>query len=255
MRTALVLLTLGPLGCATSWRSAGIDLSLAAAPGHERSVFPKGAGELDEDAIDEMMAPPRLPRGNFRVAIAAVPTFAPGTPDSVNSGIDAAHAFARELESAGRVELATEVTPYLPARGAGVEGLREIAARYRAPYLLVYVERFEETGGVNAFGIAYLTILGGLVLPSYTVHLDGVAEASLLDVRTGTILFTVREPVKVESLALPLAVPTRMREMVDRESAEAARRLAKRVAGQWTHFARLDGASGDTPGPEADERG
>ena len=250
MRKTVLLLCLAPLSCATSWKSVGMDLSMAATP-HEHSVFPKTIVELDEEAIDQMMTPPRLPRGNFRVAIAAVPTFAPGTPDSLNGGIDAAHAFARELESAGRVELATEVTPYLPTKGGGIEGLREMAARYRAPYLLVYVERFEETGGVNAFGVAYLTVLGGLVLPSYTVHVDGVAEASLLDVRTGTILFTVREPVKAEALALPLRVPTRMREMVDRESADAAKRLAKRVAGQWTRFAALEGA----PEVPADQKG
>ncbi len=243
MRITLLLLALAPVGCATAWKSAGMDLTLAASPGAPHSVFPKTAVELDEGAIAEMMEPPRLPPGNFRVAVAAVPTFGPGAPDSLISGVRPAQTFAHELEVAGRVELATEVTPYLPTMGSGVEGLRELAARYRAPYLLVYIERFQETGGVNAFGLAYLTVVGGLLVPSYTVQVEGVAEASLLDVRTGTILFTVREPVKVDAKSLPFAAESRMRELIERESAEAAKRLGKRVADQWTRFAMLTPAS------------
>jgi hypothetical protein len=239
MKTAVLILAVAPLGCAGAWKSAGIGLVLSATGDSPHSVFPKTPGAIDEDAIAEMMEPPRLPAGNFRVAVAAVPTFGPGAPDSLASGIEPAHEFARALETAGRVELATEVTPFLPTRGGGIEGLREMAARYRAPYLLVYVERFEDDGGVNAFGLGYVTIVGGLFLPSYTVQINGVAEASLLDVRTGTLLFTVREPVKADSMALPLSVPSRIHQLVERESAEAAKRLAKRVADQWMRFAAL----------------
>jgi hypothetical protein len=249
MRTWLVIVPFLACGCATSggWKSAGMNFALGAPPDPARSVFPKPPEALDEDAIARMMEPPHLPSGNFRVAVATVPTFGPGTPDSLVSGVEPAHEFAHALEQAGRVELATEVTPYLPAQVGGVEGLREIAARYRAPYLLVYIERFEDTGGVNAFGLGYLTILGGLLLPSYTVRVEGVVEASLLDVRTGALLFTVREPVKAESLALPLAASSRMRTLIERESAAASKRLATRVAAQWDRFAGLP--------PRVDEKG
>ena len=67
------------------------------------------------------------------------------------------------------------------------------------------------------------------MLPGTTIESAGVLEATLFDVKTGTILFTVHERVRMEAIAAPPAVPGRL-EVLHREMVkDAARKLSEQV--------------------------
>ncbi|MBI3071087.1 MAG: hypothetical protein HYY84_03065 [Deltaproteobacteria bacterium] len=102
---------------------------------------------------------------------------------------------SRALEDAGGLfKAATEVSTDWPAdRGLG--GLRELAARYRSEYLLLYRQRFVNRSLTNAWAWLTPTIIGALIAPTNTLEMAGVLEATLYDARTGSLLFTVFERV------------------------------------------------------------
>lgn len=104
---------------------------------------------------------------------------------------------ARSLVDSDRFEVVTEVTTDWPGE-TSIGGLRELATRYRAEYLLLYRHRFVEQTKVNGWGWAWLTVVGGLVVPQNTVETAGVLEATLFDVKSGTLLFTLYERVHAE---------------------------------------------------------
>lgn len=104
---------------------------------------------------------------------------------------------SQSLEDTGFFEVATEVSTEWP-KDRGVAGLRELAARYRSQYLMLYRHRFVDRGRVNGWGWTYPTVVGLFASPGKTVEVAGVMEATLFDVRTGTILFTVYERVRDE---------------------------------------------------------
>jgi len=51
---------------------------------------------------------------------------------------------------------------------------------------------------VNPWAVGYVTLVGTLFLPGSTLMLDGYVEASLFDVKTGLLMFTVRRRVTAE---------------------------------------------------------
>ena len=99
-----------------------------------------------------------------------------------------------KLTSEGQFEAVTEVSTDWPAQGS-VAGLRELAARYRTDYLLLYRHRFVDHDYQNAWSLFYPTVIGAFLVPAQTVETNGILEATLFDVKTGTILFTVFERV------------------------------------------------------------
>jgi hypothetical protein len=102
---------------------------------------------------------------------------------------------AGDLASSGFFEVVSEVTTDWPGTPHSIGGLRELATRYRAEYLLLYRHRFVDREWTNAWGWAYMTAVGAFFVPSKTLEAAGVLEATLFDVKTGTLLFTVYERV------------------------------------------------------------
>lgn len=98
------------------------------------------------------------------------------------------------LSSEGQFEAVTEISTDWPAQGS-VAGLRELAARYRTDYLLLYRHRFVDHDYQNAWTLFYPTIIGAFIVPAQTMESNGIMEATLFDVKTGTILFTAFERV------------------------------------------------------------
>jgi len=101
---------------------------------------------------------------------------------------------ADALDASGEFELASEVSTDFPV-DRGISGLRELAARYRCDYLLIYRHRFVDGSYMNPVAWGYLSVVGALFLPGHTIESAGVLEATLFDVKTGTLLFTVNERV------------------------------------------------------------
>lgn len=132
----------------------------------------------------------------------------------------------------------------------GIEGLRVIASRYRLRYLLLYSERFEDSTHLNGWAWTYATVLGMFIVPGVTVASHGVLQADLLDVRTGTILFTVVESVNVEDKTFMIGAARSHLDLQAKAAAKAAPSLAKKVIAQTQALVDLaENAAQNKPKP------
>jgi hypothetical protein len=134
----------------------------------------------------------------------------------------------RAIEGAGLFQATSEVSADWPS-DSGLAGLRELAARYRSGYLLLYRQRFATQSYANNWAWLYPTVLGAIVAPSRTLETAGVLEASLFDVRTGTILFTVFERTQGSADETPWNSDRKMQLLQQRLLDQAATKLAEQV--------------------------
>jgi hypothetical protein len=186
-------------------------------------------GSLSEDDLQRVLEAPIDLELPARVGV--VPLAEPFEPKtSVPLGIrsTASHHFAKALMGNASFSQVTDISTDLPNVG-GIEGLRVIAARYRLRYLVLYSERFEDETHLNGWAWLYPTVLGMFIAPGVTVESKGFAQADFLDVRTGTILFSVIEPLDVKESARMIGAARTHREYQASAAAEGARMLAKRV--------------------------
>lgn len=192
----------------------------------EENHFSRDRSAVGESALKEILAAPVFLEEHARVGV---------LPVAVRYEIDdavpveaAPSTLVDSLEASGLVELATELSSEWPV-DRGVAGLRELAARYRTEYLLLYRHRFVDATRPNPAAVSYLTLIAALFVPGTTVESAGVLEATLFDVKTGTILFTVNERVRGETSATPLGVDraeeTQHRTLVN----EGVKRLSDQV--------------------------
>lgn len=147
-------------------------------------------GDLGEDDLRRILDAPVFLEERARLGIVPVETGYAPDPDVPVAGVPGM--LARVLGDSGHFEVVSEVTTDWPT-GGSIAGLRELAARYRAEYLLLYRHRFVDRAWTNGWGVAWLTFVGGLVAPSRTLEVAGVVEATLFEVKTGTLLFTTYE--------------------------------------------------------------
>ena len=212
--------------------------AVAPAPLDHSLFAPRGGSGLTEADLAKILDAPLPMKLPARVGVAVLGrAFEPVAPQSPDVGLAAARALSESLEGSPLVTVASEVSSEIPT-GGGMEGLRELAARYRAPYLLLYSERFQDRTHANGFAALWPTIIGGLVTPSQTLRGDGVLSVSLLDVRTGTVLFTLREAVSFEAMHLPVGAPGAYRDLQRKAADEAAKALAARVLDKFERLAR-----------------
>ena len=199
----------------------------------DRSLYQKdGSGALTEEQLQEILKKPIDLRLPARVGVVPLAEpYRPELPVSIGVRGTAAHNFALAVSESPQFSHVSDISTELPRPG-GLEGLRVLAARYRLRYLLLYSERFEDDTHVNGWAALYPTIIGMFIAPGVTVQSHGIAQVDLLDVRTGTILFTVVEPMKVSSVQLMVGAARAHREKQAEAAALGATRLAKRVAKQ-----------------------
>jgi rhombotail lipoprotein len=198
-----------------------------------RSYFTKDASaSLTEDDLQHVLeAPIDL---QFPARVGVVPLSQPfdaHSHASIATRSVASRDFAAALAGSPNFTHVSDVSTELPNAG-GIEGLRALAARYRMRYLILYSERFEDTTHVNGLAALYPTLIGMFVVPGVTVQSTGLAQADLLDVRTGTVLFSVVEPIQVSSKEFMIGAARAHRELQRAATAEAAKRLAQSVTGQ-----------------------
>src|SRR6266404_4939759 len=144
----------------------------------------------------------------------------------------------RSLDAAGLFQATSEVSTDWPVDG-DLPGLRELAARYRSGYLLLYRHRFVDQSYANAWAWLYPTLIGALLAPSRTLETAGVLEATLFDVRTGTILFTLYERVHARSDETPWDDDRKLRAMKLRLLEQAGGKLAEQVVSKVRHLSAL----------------
>jgi rhombotail lipoprotein len=217
----------------------------------QRSLFTKDAvGALTEADLQKVLeAPVDL---QFPARVGVVPLahpFDPAGPVDVATRSIASQKLASTLVGAPYFSHVSDVSTDLPNVG-GIEGLRALAARYRLRYLLLYSETFEDQTHLNGWAWLYPTVLGMFVAPGVTVRSQGIAQADLLDVRTGTVLFSVVEPMVVSEVELMVGAGRSHRDLQASAAAAAAKALAKRVSLQTNALvAFADSATHGDDGP------
>jgi hypothetical protein len=187
------------------------------------------SGGITEEALREVLAAPVFLEEKARVGIVPVQGSYALDTDVPLPAVTAALADA--LDMSGEFELSSEMSTDFPA-DRGISGLRELAARYRCDYLLIYRHRFVDTSYMNPVAWGYVTVLGALFLPGNTIESAGVLEATLFDVKTGTLLFTVNERVHDQSRVNVWHNGLKTRWMKKKMLETATQKLADQVVGK-----------------------
>jgi rhombotail lipoprotein len=208
-------------------------------PALERSLFGRDAtGALSEadlqrvlDARFDVELPARIGVVALEVA------FNPETRAPVAMQAIVAKTMSKSLKGSTHFSAVTDVSTELPNQ-AGLEGLRTIAARYRTRYLLLTSAITEDRSHLNNWAWFYATGVGVLLFPGQTVATHGLLEASLFDVKTGTVLYTVREPFQSSSVTWLVGSGREHAEVDGTAISEAAQRLAKKALTETEELAR-----------------
>lgn len=238
----LPLLAFVSAGCAVSHEMAVARAPEAAAmpappPVLTRSLFSKdSSGALGEGDLQKVLESTIDLQFPARVGVVPLAEpFNPQGPVSIATRSVAARDLSRALIGQPHFSHVSDISTELPNVG-GIEGLRLIAARYRMRYLLLYSERFEDSTHLNGWAWLYPTVLGMFVAPGVTVESTGLAQADLLDVRTGTILFSVVQPLDVSEQSLMIGAARSHSEYQREAAAKGAKALAKRVVEQTSEL-------------------
>ncbi len=191
---------------------------------------------LGESELKTVLAAPVFLEENARVGV--IPVAAGYSVDDGLPTVASPATLVDALESSGLFELASEVSADWPA-DKGIAGLRELAARYRAEYLVLYRHRFVEQSFLNAWGWSYLTLVAIPFARAHTLETAGVLEATLFDVKTGTILFTVFERVHEQVNETAFGLERRSAEMKKRLLEQAAQKLAAQMVQKCRRLAAV----------------
>lgn len=234
--TVLALSVLAVTGCAAHSRSLAPALeplrfeATAEQQALTENHFTRDrATAVSEADLKEILSAPVFLEENARIGVVPVAARYELEGDVPLSAVPAALTDA--LEGSGMFELASEVSTDWPI-DRGVPGLRELAARYRTEYLLFYRHRFADQSYLNAWAWAYPSIVGAFVVPAHTLEAAGVLEATLFDVKTGTILFTVFERVHGQREENIWNHERKLTELKRKLLEEASRKLADQVLGK-----------------------
>jgi len=213
------------------------------------SLYAKTAtGGLDEAELQTILSSPIDLELPARVGI--VPLEKPFDPTqnvSLSTRLVASYDLAATVGTGQWFSQVSAVSTDLPNVG-GIEGLRVIAARYSVRYLLLYSQRFEEASHLNNWAWLYPTVVGFFVAPGVTLESAGLAQADMIDVRTGTVLFSVVEPMHVSVQEQVIGASRGLEEAQADESHEAARRLGRKVIEQTEALVRFADESAKNPG-------
>lgn len=196
-------------------------------PPLDRSLFARDPnGQLSEDALQKILASPIELELPARVGVMPVMTPAdwrgPGPDHRVPSGMST---LVARLRRDAAFSLVTQ-TMVIPSGALGMEALREVAARYRLRYLILYREVLAKRGSLNSWAWGYATLVGALFLPGQRQEVYGYIEASMFDVKTGLLMFTTRRALN----AVQSANQWHKQDKLDRLAAFAASKHAPDLA-------------------------
>ena len=159
-----------------------------------------------------------------------------GPGPSFDTAPAAVGALVKGLRGSDPFTLVTEMMP-IPSGALGMEALREMAARYQLRYVLLYHEKVATRERANPWMIGYVTLVGALFLPGESLSVSGYVEASLFDVKTGVLLFTVRRRVSGKQRTNLWHTSDKLSRMRHVAAYKAAPSLAKDVRSAVFRFA------------------
>ncbi len=173
--------------------------AMVAPPPLDRSVFDKNPnGQLTEENLQRILASPielALPSRVGVLPIATAKDWRGPNPDhQVPAGVAN---FVETIRRDAAFSLVTQ-TMVIPSGALGMEALREVAARYRLRYLVLYREVLAKKTRFSPWAAGYATVVGALFLPGQRQEVYGYIEASMFDVKTGLLMFTTRRAVTAQ---------------------------------------------------------
>jgi hypothetical protein len=176
--------------------SGAVPAGMPQPPPLDKSLFARDPnGALTEDALQKILAAPIELELPARIGVLPISTArdwrGPSPDDRVPAGLEP---LVHTLRADRAFTLVTQ-TMVIPSGALGMEALREIAARYRLRYLLLYREVLAKDSRFNAWAFGYATVLGALFLPGKRQEIYGYTEASMFDVKTGILMFTTRRAI------------------------------------------------------------
>lgn len=240
--TTLVLVEL--TGCAAARpREASLPRLFAAeaaaapavpAPLVENHFTRDAMGTLSEAELREILSAPVFLEAKARLGVVPVSDGYGADGEIPIAGVPGA--LAHTLDDTGLFEVVSEVSTDFPATGS-IAGLRELAARYRCDYLLLVRHRFVDRVYASGWAWTWATIVGPMIAPANVLEVEGVLEATLFDVKTGTILFTTFERVKDKKEDNVLDTERKQKEMREKLLEAATQEIGGAVVEQVTRLA------------------
>ncbi len=206
----------------------------------ERSLFARDPrGFLDEDALQRILQSPLELALPARVGVVPVvqSTDWRGPNPSYDMAPAAIAQFADGLRGGNPFTMVTEMLP-VPSGSLGMESLRELAGRYKLRYMVLYRENVTRDVRVNPWATGYITLLGALFLPGDTLRVHGYVEASLFDVKTGLLLFTVRRRVRASEQRNVWHTRDKLDALQQKVALTVANELAGDLRGHLHRYAR-----------------
>lgn len=206
----------------------------------DRSLFkkPTHRDNLAEDVIQRVINAPLRPEFPARAGVLILDApFSRKRYSSLTPGDEAPQLLARRLERSKHFVMVSDISPYL-VDGQEIEALRELATRYRLKYLVIFNRRFVDGSQLNRWGWAWLSLVGIPFAPAYTLSSTGLLEATLMDVRTGTFLFTTQVHIQASRNATPWSQDRKLAAMQLRAGRQAALRLADRFLAKCRRLVR-----------------
>jgi rhombotail lipoprotein len=220
---------------------AAADRAAATAPQPvlERSLFGRDqTGAVSENDLQKILDARLDVALPARIGVVALDAaFDPETRAPVALQSIVAKTMSKNLKGSTHFSAVTDVSTELPNQ-AGLEGLRTIAARYRTRYLLLTSVITEDRSHLNNWAWLYATGVGVLLFPGQTVGSSGLMEASLFDVKTGTVLYTVREPFQSSSVTWLIGSGREHAEVDGEAISDAANRLARKALTETEELSR-----------------
>lgn len=235
------LVCLGACGAAPKAALEAPAPPAAAAPRPvlDRSLFSRDStGSVSEDDLLRVLAARVEITLPARIGVVALDTaLDPEKRAPVAEQAIVAKSLTRTLKGSPHVSAVTDVSTELP-NPSGIEGLRAIAARYRTRYLMLVNTVSEDRSHLNNWAWLYATGVGVFLAPGQTVATEGLLEASLFDVKTGTVLYTVREPFQSSKVTWLIGSGRTQASEDGQAIAQAAQRLGKKVLGETEELSR-----------------
>jgi len=227
------------IGCAAGQPGLRAELPALEAPRAaapvDRDHFTRDkTGGIAEEHLRELITAPVYLAEDTRLGILPVAVAYEADPEVPVTGVPGV--LAESLDQTGFFQVASEVSADWPSNRS-VAGLRELAARYQTRYLLLYRHRFVERSHTNAWSVTWFALVTIPIVPAKTLETAGVLEATLFDVRTGTLLFTVYERVYAVSDENVWGNERKLRAMRQALVKDGAEALAGRVVHQVQRLA------------------
>jgi hypothetical protein len=205
-RSCVAMLVVCLIACGGRQRMASAPMAAAppaiagSPPPLDRSLFARDpAGQLSEDALQKILAAPIELDLPARVGVLPISTATdwrgPGPDERVPAGLSP---LVDRLRRDAAFSLVTQ-TMVIPSGALGMEALREVAARYRLRYLILYREVIAKRSELNPWAWGYATVVGALFLPGQRHEVYGYIEASMFDVKTGLLMFTTRRSINASA--------------------------------------------------------